>query len=86
MSTLCIEEHQNQLHLLVKPPPLLDASVNTKKYQLRHYVYTKLQRKIFLFNHVMILICYSERCSLIVGLLSDSHFLDKRLLMLFVMY
>ena len=31
MSTLCIEEHQNQLHLLVKPPPLLDASVNKKK-------------------------------------------------------
>ena len=62
-----------------KPPPLLGASVSNKISQQRHDGYTKLQKKIFVVDHVMILICYSKRCSLVVELMSDSHFLDKRL-------
>ena len=62
-----------------KPRPSLDVSVSYRFSQERHPGYTNLQKKIFLVDHVMILICYLKRCSLMVELLSDSNFLDKRL-------
>ena len=74
-----------QVSCIIKPPPLLDAFVSNKFSQQRHTWLCKIVEGDFFFvGHVMILICYSKRCSVIVELLNHSNFLDKRLFMLFV--
>ena len=68
---------QNQLHVLVNQHHYW-MLLSVKFSQQMHHGYTKLQ-KIFIVSHLMILICYSKRCSLTVELLSDSLFVDKKL-------
>lgn len=69
---------------IIKPPLLLDALKVQKFFCWKQLDYTKLQSKIFLFHHVMIWICNSKRCCLIVEVLKDSFTRSRKMASKFI--